>query len=47
MTTQTTAQRVARYARRQRAKGVVRVTVYVPAKSKDRILNLAAELRKK
>ena len=47
MTTQTTAQRVARYAKRQKAKGVVRVTVYVPAKSKDRIYKLAAELRRK
>ena len=47
MTTQTTAQRVARYTKRQRAKGVVRVTVYVPAKFKDHVYKLAAELRKR
>lgn len=47
MTAQTTAQRVARYTRRQKAKDVVRVTVYVPAKFKDHIYKLAAELRKK
>ena len=47
MTAQTIQQRVARYAKRQKERGVVRVTVYVPANHKDRILNLAAELRRK
>ena len=46
MTAQTIQQRVARYTKRQKAKGVVRVTVYVPAKFKDIILKRAAELRR-
>ena len=47
MTAQTTAQRVARYTKRQKARGVVRITVYAPAKFKDRVYKLAAELRRK
>ena len=47
MTAQPVSQRVRRYARRQKAKGVVRVTVYVPERFKDIILKRAAELRRK
>lgn len=47
MTTKTIAQRVASYTESQKAKGVVRVTVYVPKEYADQIYSLAAKLRRK
>ena len=45
MTAQPVSQRVARYAKRQKERGVVRVTVYVPKKDAAKIYKLAAKLR--
>ena len=47
MTAQSIAQRVARYAKLQRIRGIVQVTVYVPLENIDRIRDLAKELRLK